>query len=51
MQHPATKQELKETTVMTIPIDAASSMIHSGPPGDEEENYAPPDHFLDYRLG
>ena len=42
MLRPATEQEMRATTVMTMPIDEASSKIRSGPPGDEEEDYALP---------
>ena len=39
---PATEQEIKATTVMSMPLDEASSKIRTGPPGDEEEDYALP---------
>ena len=42
MLRPATGQEMKATTVMTMPIDEASSKIRTGPPGDDEEDYALP---------
>ena len=42
MLRPATGQEMKATTVMTMPIDEASSKIRMGPPGDEEEDYSLP---------
>ena len=42
MLRPATGQELTATTVMTMPIDEASSKIRTGPPGDDEEDYALP---------
>lgn len=35
-----TKQELKATAVLALPIDEASAKIRSGPPLDEEEDYA-----------
>lgn len=39
---PATGQELKATTVLYMPIDEASAKVRSGPPGDNEEDYALP---------
>ena len=42
MLRPASGQELTATTVMTMPIDEASSKIRTGPPGDDEEDYALP---------
>ncbi len=42
MLRPATDQEMKATTVMSMPIGEASSKIRMGPPGDEEEDYALP---------
>lgn len=39
---PATSQEVKATTVLTMPIDEASAKIRTGPPGDDEEDYALP---------
>ena len=42
MLRPATPQEIKATTVMTMPIDEASSKIRTGPPGDDEEDYGLP---------
>ena len=35
-----TDQELKATTVVEMPIDNAVAKIRTGPPGDEEEDYA-----------
>lgn len=35
-------KELKATAVVAIPIDTASAKIRSGPPGDDEEDYALP---------
>ena len=37
-----TGQEIKATTVMTMPIDEASAKIRQGPPGDDEEDYELP---------
>jgi hypothetical protein len=37
---PATAQELKATTVVTMTIDEAAAKIRTGPPGDDEEDYA-----------
>ena len=37
---PMTAQELKATKVMVMPIDEASAKIRSGPPLDDEEDYA-----------
>ncbi len=42
MLRPATPQEIMATTVMTMPIDEASSKIRTGPPGDDEEDYGLP---------
>ena len=39
---PPTAKEIRATTVMTMPISEASSKIRSGPPGDNEEDYALP---------
>ncbi len=33
-------QELKATTVLSMPIDEASAKVSAGPPEDEEEDYA-----------
>jgi hypothetical protein len=33
-------QELKATAVLVLPITEASAKIRTGPPGDEEEDYA-----------
>jgi uncharacterized protein len=35
-----TEQELKGTTVLALPIDEASVKIRTGPPRDDEEDYA-----------
>jgi len=34
---PATTQEIKATTVLSMPIDEASAKIRTGPPGDDED--------------
>jgi hypothetical protein len=34
------EKELKATTVLALPIEEASAKVRSGPPGDEEEDYA-----------
>ncbi|MGI9413478.1 MAG: pyridoxamine 5'-phosphate oxidase family protein [Hyphomicrobiales bacterium] len=39
---PVTDQELKATTVLSIPIDEASAKVRSGQPVDDEEDYALP---------
>jgi nitroimidazol reductase NimA-like FMN-containing flavoprotein (pyridoxamine 5'-phosphate oxidase superfamily) len=39
---PVTDQELKATTVLTMPIDEGSSKVRAGPPGDDEEDYGHP---------
>ena len=33
-------QELKATKVLSIPIDEASAKVRTGPPGDDDEDYA-----------
>jgi nitroimidazol reductase NimA-like FMN-containing flavoprotein (pyridoxamine 5'-phosphate oxidase superfamily) len=35
-----TELELKATTVLALPIDEASTKVRSGPPSDDEEDYA-----------
>ena len=35
-----TRQELKGTKVLSVPIDEASAKLRTGPPGDDEEDYA-----------
>lgn len=35
-------KELKATAVVAVPIDMASAKVRSGPPGDDEEDYALP---------
>jgi nitroimidazol reductase NimA-like FMN-containing flavoprotein (pyridoxamine 5'-phosphate oxidase superfamily) len=37
-----TKKELKATTVISIPIDIAAAKVRSGPPLDDDEDYALP---------
>jgi nitroimidazol reductase NimA-like FMN-containing flavoprotein (pyridoxamine 5'-phosphate oxidase superfamily) len=37
---PPTAQELKATTVLALPIDEASAKVRTGPPKDDEEDYA-----------
>lgn len=37
-----TAQELKATTVLSLPLDEASAKVRTGPPGDDEEDYALP---------
>jgi hypothetical protein len=39
---PATKQELKGTTVVRMEIDQASAKVRNGPPVDDDEDYALP---------
>ena len=34
------EKELKGTTVLRVPIDQASAKVRTGPPGDEDEDYA-----------
>lgn len=42
MLRPMTGQELKATTLLTMPIDEASAKVRNGPPKDDEEDYALP---------
>lgn len=37
---PPNARELKQTSVLALPIEEASAKIRTGPPGDEEEDYA-----------
>ena len=37
-----TAQELKATTVLALPLNEVSAKIRTGPPKDEEEDYALP---------
>jgi nitroimidazol reductase NimA-like FMN-containing flavoprotein (pyridoxamine 5'-phosphate oxidase superfamily) len=39
---PATKQELKGTLVLSLELTEASAKIRTGPPKDDEEDYAAP---------
>ena len=39
---PMTDAELKQTAVVRISLEAASAKVRSGPPGDDEEDYALP---------
>jgi uncharacterized protein len=39
---PPTRQELKGTKVLSLPLDEASAKVRTGPPVDEEEDYALP---------
>ena len=41
-QRPPTQQELKATTVLSMEIEEASAKIRTGPPADDEEDYALP---------
>jgi len=40
MLRPATAQELKATSVLSLPIREASAKMRTGPPKDDEEDYA-----------
>jgi nitroimidazol reductase NimA-like FMN-containing flavoprotein (pyridoxamine 5'-phosphate oxidase superfamily) len=40
MLRPATAKELKATSVLSIPISEASAKVRTGPPKDDEEDYA-----------
>lgn len=42
MLRPMTGQELKATTILTMPIDEASAKMRTGGPEDDEEDYALP---------
>jgi len=42
MLRPVQTQELKATMVLAMEIEQASAKIRSGPPGDDEEDYALP---------
>lgn len=39
---PINEQEMKATTLLAIPIDEASAKVRTGPPVDDEEDYALP---------
>lgn len=40
MLRPATAQELKATSVLSLPISEASAKVRTGPPKDDEQDYA-----------
>lgn len=42
MLRPMNGQELKATTVLSLPLSEASAKIRTGPPKDDEEDYALP---------
>jgi nitroimidazol reductase NimA-like FMN-containing flavoprotein (pyridoxamine 5'-phosphate oxidase superfamily) len=42
MLRPMNGQELKATTVLSLPLNEASAKIRTGPPKDDEEDYALP---------
>jgi nitroimidazol reductase NimA-like FMN-containing flavoprotein (pyridoxamine 5'-phosphate oxidase superfamily) len=42
MLRPMNAQELKATTVLSLPLNEASAKIRTGPPKDDEEDYALP---------
>ena len=37
---PPTEQEMKATTVLSLPLDEASAKVRSGPPVDDEDDFA-----------
>ncbi|MFV2064717.1 MAG: pyridoxamine 5'-phosphate oxidase family protein, partial [Chloroflexota bacterium] len=39
---PTTRKELRQTTVLRVSLERASAKVRSGPPHDEEEDYAWP---------
>jgi uncharacterized protein len=39
---PPTRQELKGTKVLSVPLDEASAKVRTGPPVDDEEDYGLP---------
>ena len=39
---PITEQEIKATTLLSIPIEEGSAKVRTGPPVDDEEDYALP---------
>jgi len=39
---PATAKEMKATTVLSMPLSEASAKLRSGPPSDDDEDYALP---------
>jgi len=48
---PNTEKELKGTLVLALPIDEASAKIRSGPPVDDDEDYALPHWAGEIPLG
>ena len=42
MLRPVTAKEIKATTVLTLALDESSAKVRSGPPGDDEVDYALP---------
>ena len=42
MLRPATAKELKATTVLKLKLDECVAKVRTGPPGDDEEDYALP---------
>lgn len=42
MLRPATSQEIKATTVLGLKLEEVSAKVRSGPPGDDEADYALP---------
>ena len=42
MLRPMTAKELKATTVLSLVLDEASAKVRTGPPGDDEADYALP---------
>ncbi|HUK06560.1 MAG TPA: pyridoxamine 5'-phosphate oxidase family protein [Stellaceae bacterium] len=42
MLRPVNRQELKATTVLSMPLDEASAKVRVGPPKDDDEDYALP---------
>jgi uncharacterized protein len=39
---PPTRQEIKATTVLRMPLDEVSAKVRTGPPKDDEADYALP---------
>ena len=39
---PPTRQEIKATTVLRMPLEEVSAKVRTGPPKDDEEDYALP---------
>lgn len=42
MLRPVTAQEMKATTLLALKLDESSAKVRTGPPGDDEEDYARP---------